>query len=229
MDKGFIRMVRKTRTLMRNLFFIFLFIGFGLNAQGPIANTAHLVSANIYSDDFEAYSTGDINGQGEWEVIDGGISVAEESSNNVFKGSTSGFNAAYYNETFDADQYSEIVAIEVTSYSSPGPIVRASTGGTYYCWLHELSTYSRLVRVVNGSVTTLAESTTGWTDQDTLRLEVDADTLFCYKNGVLDISISSDGKYTDDGASKISTGRSGILMFYQDNNAYGDLWRGGDL
>jgi len=196
----------------------------------PGAEATSCISTTPYTDDFEALSTGSINNQGLWKTIDGTVNIADVSGDNVTRGGTSGYNAALYDKTFTDDQYAKITAM-ITDYASPGPVVRANigTGGTYYGWFHELSNATRLVRVKNGTATVLVNGTVGWTDNDVIELRIVGYELQCYKNGSLDTSVSGDGKYEDTSGDKIAGGQTGIMHYYQDNDAQAKQWEGGSL
>lgn len=195
--------------------------------QQPRGESTSLPEPAVYTQDFDDLSTGVLTGQGLWVTIDGAISVNDHGGSNAFDGDQTGYNAALYSASINDDQYSEVVAY-VIDYSSPGPAVRmnSASGGTYYAWFHELSTATRLVKVVNGTATILVNGTTGWTDGDVVRLEVEGTELRCYKNGSLDTSVSGDGKFID---ASISTGYTGVMNYYDNNNAYGHTWEGGSL
>ena len=169
---------------MRNLFLILMLVtGFGVNAQGPIRNTAHLVTSSWpISDNFESYPEGSLDGAGDWMVIEGGLNVVDVSGNNIINGTSGSVrNAAYYDVAISDDQSSEI-EIEVAATVAGGVIVRASaSAATYYYWYATTST-SYLRRRVAGSDTDLDVNGSGVSSDDVMRLEVKGDTLSCYIN-----------------------------------------------
>ena len=228
-------MVGKTCELMRNILFILLFIGIGVNAQGPIANTSHIggSSTSSYTDNYSTLSTGDLDGQGGWTVIDGALVVATESGNNVVKGNTAGYNAAVYDGSYSSDQYAWDT-VYVGEYTSAGPLVlgTAGSGGSYYTYAYDNSGTSFLARINNGAITFL-DYGSSHSDEDLIRIEAEvggsATVITCYINGVADSSIGTSGAYTDSNASRLTSGSPGIFVFWNSSSGYSTYSAGGDL
>ena len=222
---------------MRNLFLILMLVmGLVVNAQlVPIRNTAHLATTTTsYTDDFESLSTGDLDGQGGWTVIDGALVIAEVSSENVVKGNASFYNAAIYDGTYTADQYAWDT-IYLTEYASAGPLVlgSAGSGGSYYAYFYNNSGVSSLIRVVNGSASYIDATGSSHSDGDVIRIEAEvgasATLITCYINGVKDSSIGSSGTYSDSNAARLTSGSPGVFVFENNSVAYSTYSAGGNL
>ena len=185
-------------------------------------------SAKLAYDNFDSYSAAALSGQGSWLQENNTLTVSKPASDGEVYSNTSGDEtAAYYNSAVSNDQWSQItVANALGTGDAMGVAVRCSGGsGDYYSWYSTPAT-SYLARTLSGSWSQL---TTGdpWAVGDIARLVAHGDTLKCYKNGILDTSIDSDGKYTDNGGSKLSSGYVGLAGYNNDNTVRVDEWQGG--
>ena len=184
----------------------------------------------VYSDDFEGYNTGqDLDNDGEWNMITGSIDLYDNSGDNVVTPDNADDRSYYYyNATLDADQYAELTVDALTSSRYMGPSVRGSTTvmTCYYFYVSNNASYLR--RIVSGGSNTTLATGGAYAADDVVRLEVEGDVLSCFKNGVLDTSIDTDGKYTDDSGDKLTSGVAG-MMGYGTGATYADEWEGGEL
>lgn len=222
------------------LIFGLLLIGLMVHGQAIPGFNAGVVSGQVIassssasaSDNFNSYANNYIlTNSSNWGAEDGLPSPHVISNPTGSDGSartnTSGTNCSYYIGNFSDDQYSQATAVSIGGSFYTGVAVRCSQGdSTYYAWMAR-STQSRLFRVRNGSVF-YALYGDGWSDDDVVRIEIEADTLKFYRNGSLDTSMDSDGIWVDDSAFKISTGNPGIAGTGANIEAV-DNWSGGDL
>jgi hypothetical protein len=183
----------------------------------------------LFTDDFEDHSAGALAGQGQWEQVNGTISVILVGDNqSIYPAQGSTQNACYYNGSVSDDQYSEGV-VDAIAGSRFGVAVRMSTTeDTYYYWASNI-TSSTLVRRVGG-IDTILDYGTAWSVADTVRLEVSGNVLSAYRNEALDTSIGTGGSY-DDSASgdKIDSGLVGVAVYGSNSGSRLDDWEGGDL
>jgi len=184
-----------------------------------------------FSDDFEAYS-GDtpcsLSSQSDWTNIAGALEIVTYGSDeHVNPNSSSTKSSCYYNTAIDADQYSQWTMDQVGGVHA-GPIVRASSSADTYYYYEGNTFQSYLGRRVAGSDTDLATGDP-WSSGDIVRIEVEGDVLRVYKNGSLDTSIDTDGIYTDDGPSKLTSGYSGGCAYGNTGSVDMDDYEGGEL
>jgi len=199
---------------------------FNVQVIPPVSTTTN------YSDDFESYTVAtSIDGQGNWVVVRGDIEINTHDSDKGFDGADVYFNLAYYDGSVDDDQYSQITVEAKVPYACPGPAVRvvAGTSGTGYLWFSENTTSAYLIRLVDGTPTYLVYGTDGWDNDDVVKLSIEGDEISMYRNGSLDTSMSTDGKYSDTSVDKLTTGSVGIVVYEQNSSAWGDTWSGGSL
>jgi hypothetical protein len=180
-----------------------------------------------YSDDFEDYTTGTLNGQGDWVILHDVVNVVDVSGDNQVGSTGTGQTAlAYYDDDFDDDQSSQVDVHNILGNGYAGVGVRLSgTSSTRNGYIYYGSdTWKRLRKYVNGSSTDLTYYTSGGlSDDDEVRIEVEGTTISCYLNGVLDTDIGTGGETED---SDLTTGKGGIAVYY---NGRIDDWEGKDL
>jgi len=192
----------------------------GHGAISPPGNIA--VSPTVYTDDFELLTPGPLATQGNWIQIHNNMEVTDVSGDNIVNGNQSSNRSCVgYDVSFSNDHYSQIVIDNLTASQGIGPAVRATVGSNYYAWVGRTGA-SQLVRVVSGSAAQLAAGD-GWSITDVIKLSVTGTTISCYKNGILDTSIDTDGMVTD---ATISTGIPGICGYENDEDNAADEWEG---
>ena len=186
-----------------------------------------------YEDDFESYVVNqDLRDQANWTSARGeDIQIINDDGDKVFTGHTDYYAFAYYDDTFADDQWSQITVDSITADSQYiGVIVRMNAGSElYYGWMgNQSQSYLRLI-YQGGTAATFATGD-GWAATDVIRLEVEGYELRCYKNGILDTSIDTDGKYTvTTEAHQVASGNAGVMTYAEGNACYGDDWSGGNL
>lgn len=218
---------------MKKLFLIFLFIPtlvIGQPGRYPFASTPMIESGASYSDDFDSYATGNLDEKGSWDSPQPGadIQIIDNSGDKVFSGNEIYDAVWYWNETVEDDQYSQITIDAIVSNIYVGVSVRMdATDRNHYYWMGDDSESFLRVRYNDGVGMVTFATGDGWATTDVIKLTIEGYVLKCYKNGVLDTSIDTDGIYTD--ASEYhSTGYPGIYT-YGTGATYGDDWEGGDL
>ena len=197
----------------------------------PFAATPAIVADEYYEDDFESYTAGqDLRDQTGWGSIRGeDINIYDNSGDNVIRGRNDYYAYAYYDDTFADDQWSQITVDAINTIDYVGVIVRFnSTSEKYYLWMGN-SSVSYLRAIQYGGLLAAFATGDGWSATDVIKLEVAGYELRCYKNGSLDTSIDTDGKYTVTTSSyQIPSGKAGVATYDQDGS-YADDWKGGDL
>ena len=133
---------------------------------------------------------------------------------------------AHWNaDSFNNDQYAELTLIaSVGPAVFIGPAVRcAASGGTYYGFY--VSTAEKyLFKMVSGSFTTLASSSSNIPGaNDVLRIEASGTTITPKVNGTTDSDL---GAQTD---SAISSGSAGICGYGSSSGTRGDDFEGGNV
>lgn len=191
--------------------------------------------AFFITDDFEAYTTGALGGQGNWIDTLRTLLIADTSGDNRVVGE--GLNlecGARRSDTIADAQYAEVV-IDVSSGTSGngiGPAVRcsgaaASNNGCYFGY------YGGQVFYVhsNGVWESIDDGGTFPSVGDVLRLEIEGTTLRCYRNSSLDTSMGGTGEY--DVSTIISTvtalAHGGVGISAYSNTDRIDDFEGGEL
>lgn len=153
-----------------------------------------------------------------WSVVGGAIQIFS----NAFRNDDAGFSLArWVSDTFDPDQYSQVVAVTLgtTAWAGPATRVQAGSNSGYGIFLRQ----SQVVfgRVDSGSFTALGSSAAISTN-DVFKLESIGSNHKVYRNGVQDATIGtiSDSTYT--------TGAAGICGLYTDHDTLADTWEGGN-
>ena len=185
-------------------------------------------TAAAYTDDFEAYSAGQLDGDGKWTVALNTVFVRDVAGDMRFSSNTnSAHNAVIYNDAFADDQYSQMVVDAVSASTSAISVgVRCSgSGATFDGYMVKVvqSNTLYLYRFDDGTATQI---TTGNNDDtiapgDIIRLEVSGSALTVKVNGITIINAYSDATY--------SSGKAAIGGFSDLEAARGDDWAGGDL
>jgi len=138
--------------------------------------------------------------------------------------------SSYYNRTVTFNQYSQITAENVPTGSTYiGPSVRnKGTGlGNFYAWYSDEGA-SYFFAYDNG-VYRLLDTGAAFTTGDVIRLEINSSTLSFYKNGSLDITMGTSGKYSDPSAYLHAAGYPGICSYGSDVTWRIDNWTGGSI
>lgn len=164
-----------------------------------------------YTDNFDAYSYGDLDGNGNWVAVTTGIIYVQDQGGDKIVKPQGGTGRAwyYFNQSLANDQYAEVVCDQIVEYRDIGIGVRGSTSqGTYYTWYSD-DTDAYLSYYNNGSENVLATGDP-WTAGHTYRLSVTGNVLTCTIDGDADTSIDGDGSYTD---SSLSSGYAGLVMY----------------
>lgn len=131
--------------------------------------------------------------------------------------------ACWTADTFNADQYSQIKIVAVsTAPASIGPAVRVASGATTAYLLFHSSAAWELWKVVAGTWTKINNGASRTLQvNDVLRLEISGTTLTVKINGVAQGSPTTD--------SDIASGYAGLHANKDDANHRGDDWEGGNL
>jgi hypothetical protein len=183
-----------------------------------------------YTDDFQSYSEGSLNGQGLWVILLNGFYVSDLSGDKrVAADGSAVVNIAEYNNTFANDQYSQITVDVIGGVSDAiGLMVRLSGTGATTCGYgyYAMNGTQRLFRIDNGVKTNLGSTGTAVLNvSDVLRLEIIGTTLTAYRNGAVDTGVGTKGVAT---VTEYISGKAG-LSGYNASSTKGDLWLGGDL
>jgi hypothetical protein len=172
--------------------------------RGP----ASTVDIDVYSANWtQDSSTGDFK-------VDG-------TTDNVWSDKTEG--SCHWNaDSFDNDQYAEIVIVSSSSGNWHGVSVRADTGGanTYYGFYGDSSS-QYLFEQIAGSWTEISSTGNGFSASDVVRLEVDGTSLSALVNDSEEESAS--------GESGISSGAAGLSSSAGSSTPRMDDWEGGNL
>lgn len=132
--------------------------------------------------------------------------------------------------TFSNDQYSSIVALDLTFSSAnyaQGVICRASadthTARDYYFFVVLSNQVGALGKIVNGTETILHSDSVSFANGSRIELECEGTTIRAMKDGV-----ALGGSWTVTDAS-LSTGKPGIAPVGGDEVCTADDWEGGDI
>lgn len=161
-----------------------------------------------------------------WSLVQGVIDVL--ASTDDFESDDAGDSSARWTaDSFDDDQYSEIVVNAIGASRYIGVSVRNSaSAATFYGYEADNGTDGKyLFKYVSGSYTGIANSPgSSFSATDTVRLEVSGTTLTPKLNGSTDGDL---GAQTD---SSISSGSAGVAGAGTASNvSRGDNWEGGNL
>lgn len=184
------------------------------------------------TDDFEAYSAGNIGGQGNWVAVAYNFTVIDDSGNNIIRPTqTSSANKIYLDIAVSNDQFAEAEFAAVNS-NVVGVVARSSTDMSVYYRLVADDSERTLV-CVSGSVYIIGTVASGVSVGDVIKLEVNGTTLTVYLNGEVDTAMTAgvgaqggnNGIFTDN---RISSGYVG-LYGYGTNGTSLDNYRYGEL
>lgn len=202
----------------------------GLQFLRAIPRSSDVVTV---TDDFEAYTTGALAGQGNWVLlITGGYSFAVTDTAGDRRASlVSGAVGNKRTETIADDQYAQ-ATIDVTGPSYVGVGVRISgttsaSGFFYYGGADD----SYVVYRVNGSETSLAGGNYAFSTNDIIKIQISGTELRVYRNGSLDTRHNGTGIYDVSSIitanSMLESGTVGIWGNYTDMSI--DDFMAGDL
>lgn len=185
------------------------------------------------TDDFQAYTEGPLNGQGNWVnncPSSNGIAVKDTGGDKRFCANVAAEVCARRTETVGNDQFAEFTVDSNINVS--GAAVRCSyTSSVYYYFGYYGDSGQKAVFYsVGGSFSTIQYVGGGWTNGDVVRLEIIGTTLKCYRNGVLDPTLT--GVYDVSSIiatySALASGSVGVSgADHADTAGRGDDWRGG--
>lgn len=174
-----------------------------------------------YTDDFEAYSAGNLDNQGEWRAVCNRIDVLDDDGDNVIQAYTAAYCAYAYDDTFADDQYAE-GTLGDTGEGFIGLAVRlqADDSGDGYIALFRPAGVA-LGKIDNGSYTSLGTYAPGTAPASgmVVRLQVSGTTIKAFVNGIERVSVTD---------SDYSSGRAGVSG-YENGTARLIDWEGGDL
>ncbi len=194
-----------------------------------IASSIQVAAGAVYTDDFQSYSIGALVGNGQWILGSGTIQIGDVAGDKrVYSNTNVSRTAAIYNDVFEDDQYSEAVVDGMNTGAQIGIGVRlaGSEGTLDGYWYFGNSNQSALRRIDNGVLTTLGSTGNGFTATDVIKITIEGDAIKCYKNGVLDTEVATNGEYTD---ATYSSGKAGIVGYDDHAGITLDEWEGGDL
>lgn len=216
-------------TIMKNVLFSVLLLPVLLSAQVVNRFTYSRTSSSlvVFTDDFETYNEAALGGQGNWVAVMNVMEITETTGDKRANPNSFALRVSVrYNQTFAADHYSQGLIDNVSGSGAIGVTVCNQSGAETFYSYDGNTGVATLRRVVAGVSTTLATGD-ALAATDLLKLETVGDELKCYKNGVLDTSISGDGIFDDGGT--ISGGGPGIGGFGDSNDNALDNWEGGNL
>lgn len=166
------------------------------------------------SDTFEAYSTGDLAGNGVWMngLVGTKLTIANDGSGGKWvRGGTADSFAFDGTNTYTSAHYSE-VQIRTIASGFGGPCVRCSVNNCYLAVTDGSTIYVQ--KIVASSVTTLTTFTHAVSSGDFLKIAVDgSDTITVYHNvaAVHDGTTGSVGTISGGGA--LTGGAAGIIVW----------------
>lgn len=193
----------------------------------------------VYTDNFQAYNTGNIAGQGNWLACLNTMSVVDSSGDKrVLSSVLSSECSAKRSETFGNDQYAQIRIDGVVGGGFVGVAVRAQGSGAtaaYYCY-YASSAERFLCLIKDGAYVgdICVHRDVGVVAGDILKLTIIGNTLTCYLNGVVDTEMGaavspatgSAGVYVD---TRIASGGTPGITGYSTTSNTADDWEGGTI
>ena len=186
-------------------------------------------TVTIYYDDFEAYSVGDLAGQGDWVACLGEIDVI--TGKYIQANDANECCVRLTSPVYTNNHYAKLTLNDIGANRAIGPAVRCSGSGATACYyaLYSDNSGVYLLAVINGAYDLIAWSNYEAEDTDILELWVDGTTLTCKRNGDIMAEMSaadspatgSGGVYTD---TRISTGTPGVAGYGNGTGTYGDFF-----
>jgi hypothetical protein len=162
-----------------------------------------------------------------WTQNNGAANVLD-ATDDVVSFDNSDWLAHWNADSFDDDQYAQLVLSAVGEDTWIGPSARvaasATTGYLIDCRSKVGATSKYLSKLVAGSWTTLASSTNSYSVSDLIRLEAEGSTITPLVNGSEDTDL---GAQTDSAITSGSAGLAGYGKFAPVSR--GDDWEGGNL
>lgn len=147
--------------------------------------------------------------------------IAKQTSNDVYPNSGSNESCAYRNdETFNNDQYSQLVLVAVSAGAYIGPAVRSAGGAGYYTWYASGSDRYLAKVTSGGTFTAIYSDATDGAVSDLYRLEVSGTSLTAKVNGGT-VTTQTDATY--------ASGSGGIGGYGQASSMRGDDFEAGNL
>jgi hypothetical protein len=176
----------------------------------------YIKPSSNYTDNFQAYSTGNLNNQGNWKQCQNNILVSDTAGDKRIDGADAVESCSYIDGTYPNDQFAQVTidAIGASNQSFTGPAVRCNAGGNrYQVYLSTGSIY--VDKVVSSIQTTLDSVTTGFSPSagDVLRIEVVSNVLRILLNGSPITNLGDGSGYITDGASSIASGKPGVCAY----------------
>jgi len=152
------------------------------------------------TDNFDAYSTGNLGGQGNWVAILNNLSIIDDSGDKAIQPNTASDTLVGRSETFDNVQSSQITLQSIVNGSWGGVSVRTqgsgATAAAYYYYAGDGDRYleKRTPTYANIAGAYSATNNVG----DTLKIEINGSgEIRCYHNGVLDTALNGTGIFID--------------------------------
>jgi hypothetical protein len=171
--------------------------------------------SSVYTDNFQAYSAGNLGGQGNWISGINNLTVIDFSGDKrVYSTSTSTIRLVYLDLVFPNDQYSQLTIDTTISVSAfIGPAVRCSSNNCYV--LIVSADWIEVHKLIAGTDTTLDTANIAINAGDVIKLSISSNTLRCLRNGS---PVSGLGDVNGDIASggELTSGKPGILAYTAD-------------
>jgi hypothetical protein len=185
------------------------------------------VTSYSYTDDFQAYSTGNLDGQGNWITGLNNVSVVDSAGNKLIKGAASNVGVAKYNKTMPNDQYSRVTIVTASNDSYIGVGVRLSGSAATFCgYVFGVADGNQVVyRYDNGSATTIESGSVSILDGDVITLEATGNYVIYSIDSSMGVSSFISGAID---ASEYSSGNVGVLG-YASATETGDNWSAGEI
>jgi len=218
---------------MRNVLInVLLLLTVSVSGQGLIATTMVTPTPAasdewLYEDDYDLYSTGTLDGKGDWvETAGSDFTIADAGGgDNVVSPSTATTEIlAYYNQSIDDDMWVQVSYEGAQSGRGLGPATNIQSATGYGYGFYSTTTATYLMRRSSAGDTELA-SGTAVSPTAILGLKSHGDTLICYVDGAIYTGISGDGKVTDDGIYKQTGGYAGVWGYGSSVDVIIDEWK----
>ncbi len=192
-------------------------------------NNSNIVGQLIINDDFESYTTGSLNGQGNWVDMLAGIEVHDNGGDKVVYSNSRAVAAIRLNQTFNPDQSAKMT-FEVSTQPTRflGPAVRCSGSGTttnFYAFVASTG-QSNLVKIVNGTWVQIGTDGPGLNIGDIMEIRAQGTTLSIFVNDQPFTNIVTNGQTTDE---TLTSGSPGIAGHLPGTYTLGDNWVGAEL
>jgi hypothetical protein len=186
-------------------------------------------ATQVASDDFSSQSAfTDLGDDADWEaedgvitVLSGAVVVSNDASNCVYR---------WVNNSFNADQYSEVTLSTVGTLDRFGAAVRIQDAATCYAVAYdESATTLRLETMSAGTLSNITTTTKNYSNGVKLRIRASGAGTATRLNVWEDTGSGWVQVWTDQNpAVDIDGGRPGLYSISNSNNTRCTLWAGGD-